>query len=889
MERLKEQMSILAVSLTFLLIFLFVIVVAVTRPLRILTMLYSVWAIFYTHPEIPLAVFGALIILSSILILTYRGLNRRVIVDSSLSMIGIGIPLLHVFLTSLHLLNVDVFALIPYLLVNLPPLSAANPLGAISALLVISVKAFFLQRLLISERLESSLLERLLISIGLGVGVTSLQVMLLSFLHLASLSYILYSDISIVLILTVASLYYNAPSSFIRDSEINLRSIISKIELLTRDSWLLLKISVVAALLLISSYYSIGAVLEWDSLAYIAHYARIIYYTNGVLDESGPSIGLEMSASYPTGFQSLAVYFYKYVGSADDLYIRLLSAAFFPLLLSACYLFFRDFFSRNESLTGILLVASTPLLGYYMVMSGHYMPYLIYTATLALHLEIRYLREKRFKWLILSSIFSGFSSIISYLGLSIFILLLISLLVMGELSLKSMLCMIIGALLPSSYIIRNIFLHGDPLYPILSRSNSFLWASRTKHFYLTSIYSGINFSSPFSLSDFLFMRMLGIKPWGVLTLLITPLLLIYLRRVRRVWVTEDEKLLLTLFSSSILIFLLNPTFERYLLPSIAVHMSIFLWIMRSSRRFGLRRLNVALRAVIPYATALTLACILSFPLTSVSEGYIPSSTGNPIDKYSYLSLFYPGEADCWYWINENTAPNVKIATYDIKYYYIEREIVPLDGKLSIPLYRRNMDVNKAIRYLRSIGVEYVFSSSSASPMNPATPPAYYMNPIVPYLGDPAFFPVVYARHDSAVYHVGPLDRGALNAVIKRFISNRIIPPLINYPMTLNFKVGLESLRLHLYVPSDYHRSVRFILSIKGNGKYSILLLRGVVNGPASPFIHPHLITSDEGTNPSINWIVEGGSYTLIISKAENSESHINIKVSILFKRLNDAS
>ena len=39
---------------------------------------------------------------------------------------------------------------------------------------------------------------------------------------------------------------------------------------------------------------------------------------------AGPSIGLEMSASYPPGIQLLAVYLYTFAGNANDFYYRMI-------------------------------------------------------------------------------------------------------------------------------------------------------------------------------------------------------------------------------------------------------------------------------------------------------------------------------------------------------------------------------------------------------------------------------------------------------------------------------------------------------------------------------------------------------------------------------------
>ena len=248
------------------------------------------------------------------------------------------------------------------------------------------------------------------------------------------------------------------------------------------------------------------------------------------------------------------------------------------------------------------------------------------------------------------------------------------------------------------------------------------------------------------------------------------------------------------------------------------------------------------------------------------------------DELDYVAFFYPGDAEAWRWINDNTKADEKIATFDIRYYYIDREVFPLDGKDASELYKTSID--EAVKMLRKLGVRYIFSTSWASPMSYITPPAYYAIPITRFLGDPKWFPIVFSKYSSAIYHVGPLETSNL---IEEALRKREILPLLNENISFtlsksDFSNGLCILNIH--IPADYHGRVLLDIRTKTNHEIYLSIIKGVdLENENAP------IMESKGYNPSLSWPVMGGAFSILfkVNEVDVSGISVNIRLRSLFK------
>jgi len=882
-------------------ILLFIIMTAYTRNSPLRDLLYRFWLVFIEHPFFPLVILGLAV--STLVAAILYNSRKLIAIDNLMAGFVFGFFTLYVILLTLHSLNFDLTKTLSILApIPMPPLSITNPHLGFMAFILILLKGVLLKRTLLHRKFST--LESLCLMYGLGFGITSFQVMVLSLLHVLYSHLVMISDVLLIstfIIICLRSAGFKGLVNIRRETThafakfINQvkRRIISDLKrTLTYQNIRVHKLETLilctlGALFAATSYYAIAAIVEWDSLTYIAHYAKLIYKTHGVLDLHGPSIGLEMSAAYPIGFQSLAVYFYIYVGGVDDFYMRILSPIFYILILMACYLFSSELFSSlRERLLVLFTASSIPLLIYYIALSGHYLGYLIFLTTLFLYFLMKYLITREKQSLILASLFGGFASLVSYLGLLSLVFLGASIALHKDF-LTSLKALLINLVIPLPYLLRNFILLKDPVYPFLSRFPDLLWASREEHFHLQSIYSGLQLSSAFSIVDFFMMRFFGVRPLIIIVIILTPLFLTYLWRTGNLrGISGREKYLLWLFLISFSCFLAKSTFERYILPFIVIYASTYVWLFIVTKKLKMMKLTSILILILVFSSIITMGMTLAGYRTSNAE----IKVNNVMD---YLEFYYPDDASIWKWLNENTWQNEKVASFDIRYYYIIPQVVPLDGQMARPLYRSDITVDEALHYLKSLGVKYIYSTSWASPMSPVAPPAYYQNIITRYLGDPSYFPPLYVKGSSAVYHVGALN---ISELVARYLSQDVIPPLIGYNITLQRLITNNTLppttMLYLSIPCDYHNRVKLIIRAKSFPyNVSIELWQGQINLRTKWWESYSNTTSDPWPaymgkiDPRLEWVVKGGDYTIVIRLWDEYKAPVLINLEVNLTRL----
>jgi len=868
--KILESQEILGVFLTSIIILMislafFAATLPSEAPLR--RYLYLFWSFFFKNPTLILLAVGFSLIILIILSFTCP----REIMDIILLSFSFLLTALFFFLLSLNVLNLGLNVLTyPFTMPRIPPISIYNPMNGLIAFLLIMLKGTLLERTLFDD---SSQIEKLCLITGLGFGITSLQVAILSYLKTLRPAILFFSDFLIASLMFMWLL--KNPKNFGKafNYSINFRlKIFSISHLKNRNSWEAAVILVIGLLLAADSYYAIAAVVEFDSLAYLVQYAKIIYKNHGVLNLYGPSLGLEMSAAYPIGFQALGVYFYEYVGMADDFYMRILPPIFYLLLLLACYLFSSQFFEdKKNRLLCLLAVSSTLILNYYVALSSHYVTYLAFLETLALYFSVKFLRFKKRRLLFISAVFGGFASLVSYLGLCTVIFLLIIFIfgrIKPSLSFESLL---ISLSMPSIYLFRNFMLAGDPIYPFSTFSSDKLWILRKQHFYIQSIYAGLQISNPFSIIEFLMMRCLGTRPWLTVSLLIAPIIIAFFLREKDVKSLKiEEKVLIMFFAAAIFCFFLTSTFERYLLPFIGVYACMYVWIRKKAKELNMRKLAFILTLILIYSYSFTLGASLG--------GYRTfNSKGGSKDALDYLAYYYEDDAKCWRWINEHTDLNDKIASFEIRHYYIKRDVILLDGREVAPLYQSNLTIDEALQYLKSRGVKYILSPSWVSMSGIL--PTYNNLIITSYLGNPDYLPVVYVHGSSAIYHLGPLD---LDGLVAEYLSNKTVPPLLglNIDLNLTLQDGMAIYRLE--VPGDYHQKVNLTVEVLSESSAATIEIwdgspQDIKSINASG---TSLFSRDAAGNSKLSWLLRGGSHILVIKSMDDRQNSLHVRLMI---------
>jgi hypothetical protein len=259
------------------------------------------------------------------------------------------------------------------------------------------------------------------------------------------------------------------------------------------------------------------------------------------------------------------------------------------------------------------------------------------------------------------------------------------------------------------------------------------------------------------------------------------------------------------------------------------------------------------------------------------------------NKWEYLAQLYE-DADAWKWINENTPQNARIATYEIRHYYIEREVILLDGYAAAPIYKTN-NIEEAINYLREQNISYILSATWASPMDTRIPPAYKKCVLTRHLGDIRYLPPVYvSQSGTAVYHVGPLQEDRL---FKEFSDKGLIPPLkrLKINVTITGWTTPHSGKFHIPIPLDYREGLMMVfINSYGHSLY-VKLLKGIVledetnleGGVELIKEWPPDSTYNSVVNPSFAWEIDRAGYlTFFIATPETSSVNFNVTVCIDF-------
>jgi len=732
----------------------------------------------------------------------------------------------------------------------------------------IVVNGLLLSYVLTKNRVDT--LERFLLSIGFGFGVVYLVMILIGILWEISIFTIILAQVSLFISLLLAAFFRGLKPSF--NGCLRLKKKILLIAKFNRFDAILLII--IAIFVIVAIYQTVAyPAIEWDSLAYGVNYAKIIFEEGKIPLIAGPSIGLEMSASYPPGVQLLAVYCYVFAGNAGDFYFRILQPIFGLATIIATYKFALIVTkNRTAAVFAMFALCSMSTFWELFVHETYFMGLTLMLTLSALFFFKAYNSNDADakKYEIAGTLFCGFSALTSYIGIFSFGLLLLYSM-SRRLSVKRFIGLaVLASVIILPWYMRNFLLLRNPVYPFFGIGNYLdpvLLNSTMQHF---QNWSKVPFFDLFSI-----ICKIGA---GILCLAI-----IYLTVAKR----KQFHLILPfyLFLVGLAIMGVHIPFVRYLiiaLPALAIILSASVKSLLSKQDLVERTTAVILISLVLTSSVAVLPSI----------NFLKPTPTRSNDKWSYLSEVFE-EGDAWKWINENTPTDARIATYDIKKYYIERDIFTLDGNEAAPLYEMDT-IEESMEFLEERNVTYILSVPWATPLDIRMPPAYKWCVLTRYLGDPDYLPPVYVGlNGTAVYHVGSLEE---EKVYASFAQKDFAPPIkqLTVNMIVTNSTDPPSCKFHIPIPVDYREGLMMVAVNSSKHLVNIELWNKIIPETTnanlleeSTLVKKWPIKSANSSgveNPSFVWQVNKWGYFtfLIVNREETFKESFNVTVHIRF-------
>lgn len=552
-----------------------------------------------------------------------------------------------------------------------------------------------------------------------------------------------------------------------------------------------LKVATAGAATAITIFMSLHAALapvqEWDAVVYHAASAKnwfeqrpdppLVY---------GPSVGIEISGNYPPLFPAAGAATYTLIGRFDDLYLRILPPLLFAAILLMTFGYGRRRLGERAACFAVLLMLGTPLLLMYGVWPTGYVLLGACLLATAILVDLAATHGELWRWA-LAGIVGGLTVLSHVYGFMAVPLVLAAILVFRRGRRPATLVAFLGvvAVVAAPWLIRNLVLLHDPFYPLGSPPFPGrglvqpIWDASKEEvksaalgFWEISSGSSLRFEQ---VATVLFDR--NLLPLGLYFGLALGIGLV--RRSRAMAFLSFSLVV-------VLVALLAPGWYwlRGIVPGLPLAalltgrgLDLLLESGRRIRRERGRVLGVAIRTVTVAAVTLPLAggAVIGAGLAAAGPNQRTWTTSLTReddfaggirtlgDQRQILWNVFGGDSLLWEWLNRVVAPGERIATLEVRTYYLDRpqDLFYLDGLEAAPLLRMR-DPAEVERFLRSKGVRYVLLPSWAA-QGQTSHPIVRILPFFDVLGTTRF-PLVATsalgglETPSLVFSVGPSAR-----------------------------------------------------------------------------------------------------------------------------------
>lgn len=219
---------------------------------------------------------------------------------------------------------------------------------------------------------------------------------------------------------------------------------------------------------LLATHAIMSPVLEWDALIYHAEAARLWFLTRPAPPLMfGPSVGIEISINYPPLFPATGAAFYTLLNRFDDVYLRLISPMALISLLLLVYGAVRRRLGAPTAVVAVLLVIGAPLVGMYAAWTTSYMLLTTLFFGVIVLADLASERGDRWTWIAAGAV-AGLASLTHFFGMfAVPAALAVSLVRRQRPSHLGLFVTVAGAVV-SPWLLRNLVLLHDPLYPLAS-------------------------------------------------------------------------------------------------------------------------------------------------------------------------------------------------------------------------------------------------------------------------------------------------------------------------------------------------------------------------------------------------------------------------------------
>ena len=573
----------------------------------------------------------------------------------------------------------------------------ADILGFIFSLGLILFSGYLISLLLFRK---TNITKRLILSFGLGTGTNSILMILLGSLYNFQLVTVLTS----YSILTLSLLYLNRK---------NLSRSLFKVKMPRINK----KASLIVIPFVLFSLFHAAFFPELYSDALLYGQLARIHYNNKDLSyfEGGPSIALGYASGYPSGFQLIQVFIYLFTGESL-LFIRVFSCFVFALFILLIYNWAKEFFKQERAiLISLTLFVTLPIIILFSRISSQYM-YLAFQFSLACYFLHKFLIQNEKQQLFFSSIFAGFASLTSYLGLTFLPILFLSISPDKKSYKYILFSLIIFSLVISPWYVRDFILTGNPIWPF--GGGKYVDEAILKE--NSIILEDVSQASGFSYNDFdtlenslyrlfspsvnLFSSYInGLRP--VFTIF-AILALIY-------WVKDRNKhmkLFVTWFLVVLLAYVLFIRIsERYLIlisiPTVFLSVYFLEFLFKQKLLSKGKFLIIILLAII-YAYGFLISVFWDGCYADVDQKMSFKFFEILGDKWKAIDLCYGNGTKIWKHINNNLPQDAVIATTELKMYYIDRKVVAMDSWALREIYH-NKTADTLHSVLTANNVDYI--------------------------------------------------------------------------------------------------------------------------------------------------------------------------------------